>query len=244
MTVPQRNERRLTALAVVCTIWAPLALAACTVSSRDARHDSAASQSGPQDSAARDTVNFSPAVTPAILQFVPLTAGTVEVRGSGYSLQVPAGTVATRDSLGSAGFQATMLSGPLRSTPERTPDQGPSRPQPTFQLRLSETPLPAGVTPVEWVKRLCAQRNRTLASEAKLDEVTTDSVIAGALRLLPYCGDCEAVELYMPVQTRLVAMATSSASTSPAPRSSRIERSNECSGPSGDGSGAGVRRPR
>lgn len=88
---------------------------------------------------------------------------------------------------------------------------GESRPR--FDLCVETHQKRADQPLAGWVDSVRADRNRTLDSTARLDPA--DTVTIGAtpmLRLLPFCGDCEAFEYYAAAGDRVAVFAFSTGS--------------------------------
>lgn len=67
-----------------------------------------------------------------VLEHTP--GGESIIRGFGFVMPVPAGTTLTRSPEGGVSYG---ISGPLRPSPERTPEQGTKEPEPIFQVNVS-----------------------------------------------------------------------------------------------------------
>jgi hypothetical protein len=91
--------------------------------------------------------------------------------------------------------------------PGRSDELGGPGPHPTFQLVAAVAASSLARPLAAWVDSVRRARNAAVGEEAQLGAAEPDS--AGgqpALRLEPYCGDCEARELYVASGQRVVSL--------------------------------------
>ena len=124
-------------------------------------------------------------------------AGESVVRGFGFIMPVPAGTTVERKAEG--GVVYYDISGPLSPTPSRTPDQGPSEPQPIFQISVSVAGHASPASLDAFVDSLRRASNADADAGIGLMEPASAYDVGGrrALLLQPPCGDCAAEEVYV-----------------------------------------------
>lgn len=127
----------------------------------------------------------------------------VHYAGSGFTLELPPGSRVGH------GPEADTLRGPVVAEPGRSGELGGPGPHPTFEVTAaavrsaSEGPLLAA-----WVDSVRRARNAVADEIAQIGPAEPDSLGAGAaLRLEPYCGDCDAAELYAARGDRVVRLA-------------------------------------
>ena len=125
------------------------------------------------------------------------SAGEELIRGFGFVMPVPVGTTLERKA--ESGTVYYVIAGPKRPTPSRTPDQGPSEPEPIFEISV----LLVGQAPVasldSFVDSLRRADNKTADSELGQTEPATVDRVGDrrALLLEPPCGDCAAEDRYV-----------------------------------------------
>jgi len=119
-------------------------------------------------------------------------------------MPVPVGTTLERKAEGDVVY--FLISGPMRPTPNRTPEQGPSEPEPIFQVAVS---IAGRTTPAlleSFVDSLRRVQNQGADTElGQMEPARTDSVGGrSACQLEPPCGDCAAHEIYVADRGRVV----------------------------------------
>jgi hypothetical protein len=128
-------------------------------------------------------------------------------RGAGFELSLPPGS-----RVGIGGAAGDTLVGPPVTEPGRSDELGGPGPHPTFRIAVATYPTSPVRPLAEWVDSVRRARNAVLDTElAQLAPAKPDSVAAApalrALRLEPFCGDCDAVELYVGRGGQVVALA-------------------------------------
>lgn len=133
------------------------------------------------------------------------SAGNSVVEGFGFLVPVPRGTTLERQQPTGAPVYYAIL-GPKRPTPERTPDQGPSGPEPTFEVNVSIVTRNLAGTLDRWVDSLRRAQNKDADPVlGQIDTAETDNVgRRRALRLRPFCGDCDPAEIYVASNRRVI----------------------------------------
>ncbi|HEX6537330.1 MAG TPA: hypothetical protein VF041_22300 [Gemmatimonadaceae bacterium] len=126
-------------------------------------------------------------------------ADWVTYRGEGFTLRYPPNAILRPGRSHPSDIPGIAIQGPRIHVPV-PPDQGPSD-GPAYELQVASFPNPAGVSAEAWVDSIRGARNAHEMDPDSLDYLgPADTVTFGsvrALRLQPYCGDCESVELYL-----------------------------------------------
>jgi len=125
------------------------------------------------------------------------SAGEELIRGFGFVMPVPVGTTLERKT--ESGTVCYVISGPKRPTPNRTPDQGPSEPEPIFQMSVLLAGQASAASLDSFVDSLRRADNKTADSELGQTEPATVDRVGDrrALLLELPCGDCAAEDRYV-----------------------------------------------
>jgi hypothetical protein len=154
---------------------------------------------GPDTSTAPAVPSAQRPVVVAALPVTPTPDWKV-YRGGGFTLRYPAEASLVPSSSHPEGLPGMAIQGPDVTVRQPGPEGG-ERTGPAYSLLISEFPNLGGRSPAEWVDSVRRARN---AGEQDADDVDflgpPDTVAVGtgpALRLYPFCGDCEPEEVYV-----------------------------------------------
>ena len=167
---------------VLCALPVVLVVST-TIACRDgSRHRSAA---------AADSQRATPAHTAA--------GGAVVYHGAGFSLDLPPGSTVAR------GDSTDTLRGPGVTEPERSPDIGGPGPHPTFDLMISVYPNLARRSLSAWGDSVHREYSEGAEDFSRPGPIEPDTLGSEpALAMATFCGDCEAREIYVARDDRIV----------------------------------------
>jgi hypothetical protein len=135
-------------------------------------------------------------------------ADWVTLRGDGFTLRYPPEATLQADSTFPDALPGTAIRGPMIVV--RSPDvEVGTHTGPAYQMLVVSAPNPAGTSVQRWVDSVRRARNArvgddpdTLAQHGPPVAVSVGD--ERALMLLPFCGDCEVMELYLASRDRRV----------------------------------------
>ena len=129
-------------------------------------------------------------------------------RGDGFELRYPQQATLVRTESHPNSMPATAIEGPTIHVPV-PPDVGPSD-GPAYRFLVSSFPNPHQWSAEQWTDSLRREANRGPMDPDSLSYLgAPDTVVLGtvrALRLRPFCGDCEPEELYVATPRRMVVL--------------------------------------
>jgi hypothetical protein len=135
-----------------------------------------------------------------------VTPDWLTYQGDGFTIRYPKEATLARAESQPSGMPGMAIEGPRIHVPV-SPDVGPSD-GPAYRLILSSFPNPHGWTAEQWVDSLRREANgRPMDSDSLGYLAPPDTASFGAvraLRLQPYCGDCEPYELYVATARRMI----------------------------------------
>lgn len=153
-----------------------------------------------------DSVSVGARPTPAVLDTVSSDWRTYH--GDGFTLRFPSQATLVSAESHPSGMLGTAIQGPnirVAVSPEAGPSEGPA-----YRLIVSSFPNPRGWSAEQWVDSLRQEANRGPMDADSLSFLAApDTVMLGhvrALRLEPFCGDCEPEELYLAMPQRMVVL--------------------------------------
>jgi hypothetical protein len=106
-------------------------------------------------------------------------------------LTLPTGSRITRGATGD------RLVGPLRLVTKRSQELGGGTCRPTFDMYIRVHRAAVPVSLATWVDSSRRADNALASEDAQMDTAVKDSIGSqSALKLEPYCGDCESIALF------------------------------------------------
>jgi hypothetical protein len=199
------NRRAARFIAATCAFL----LVACSGARTHSTSDSGAS---PLPLAAAESTVVRQAATgqgrgssPAPLPSAP-QPNWITFKGEGFTLRYPPDAIIDSARSHPSDVPGLEIRGPrihVRVDPNRRPSDGP-----TYRLWIASFPNPAKVTAGAWVDSVRRKANDHSIDADSLDFLAVpDTVTFGAvraLRLEPFCGDCQPEELYLAAPHRRV----------------------------------------
>ena len=126
-------------------------------------------------------------------------------QGDGFTIRHPKDASFVRAESHPRGMPGIAIEGP-RIHVEVPPNVGPSD-GPAYRLIVSSFPNPRGWSAEQWVDSLRREANSHMDADSLGYLAAPDTVVLGTVRALrskPFCGDCEAEELYIATRRRMI----------------------------------------